>query len=78
MDKLSKRVMYNPDGSSVTKRWNNSVVVKGNQDSVVEAKQLASWSAGGSNSMDTQIMDELEDRYLDEVGYSWETEIDYY
>lgn len=77
MDKLSKRVMYNPDGSFVMKTWNDSVVVKGKQETVFGPKN-SSWSTSENNPIDIQLMDELEERYLDEIGYSWETEIDYY
>lgn len=81
MDKLPKRVMYNPDGSSVMKRWDDSVIVKRKQESAFGPKNPAGMDNSQRSLVDIPSMDELEefeDRYLDEFGGNWATEIDYY
>lgn len=81
MDKLPKRVMYNPDGSSVMKQWDNSVIVKRKQEPVFGSNNPVEVDGSQGDSMDIQLMDELdelEERYLDELGNNWATEIDYY
>ena len=81
MDKLAKRVMYNPDGSLVMKRWDDTLVVKGKQESALIPNSAVRTSLNNErNPVDMQMMDELdefEERYLDEIGYNWATEIDY-
>ncbi|MFD1707797.1 hypothetical protein ACFSCZ_13815 [Siminovitchia sediminis] len=81
MDKLSKRVMYNPDGSSVIRRWDNSIIVKGKQDSAFESNHSKAMDRNEFTSMTvlyTDDLEEFEDRYLDEPVNNWETEVDYY
>ncbi|GIN23226.1 MAG TPA: hypothetical protein DEO65_15355 [Bacillus bacterium] len=81
MDKLPKRVMYNPDGSSMMKRWDDSVIVNGKQESAFATRNPVGSGNGQKGSANIQLLDELDDfeeRYLDEIGYNWATEIDYY
>ncbi len=81
MDKLSKRLMYHPNGSFVMKRWDDSVIVKRKQESAIGLKNLIGMNSNQSSPNEIPLMDEpeeYEDRYLEELGSHWATELDYY
>ncbi|GIN92185.1 hypothetical protein J6TS1_40610 [Siminovitchia terrae] len=81
MDKLPKRVLYNPNGSFVMKQWDDSVIVKRKQESAIGLKNVVGMNSIQSSPNDIPLMDEpevYEDHYLEESGSNWVTELDYY
>ncbi len=82
MDKLPKRVLHNPNGSFViVKQWDDSVIVKRKPESAIGLKNFVGMNSLQSSPISIPLLDEPEedeDRYLEELGSNWATELDYY
>lgn len=64
MDKLTKKIRCNPDGTLLIKRWDDRLVVKGKTEE------------GAPGMRDIRFHGQEESTGND--GYNWETELDYY
>ncbi|MBD8006656.1 hypothetical protein [Bacillus norwichensis] len=82
MDKLPKRVLHNSNGSFViVKQWDDSVIVKRKPESAIGLKNFVGMNSLQSSPISIPLLDEPEedeDRYLEELGSNWATELDYY
>lgn len=84
MDKLTRRIRCNPDGSMLLKRWDNAIVVKGRQDLIYETE--TGFEQTGSDKLEFlgNLADEEKDTaelyaaHENRSSICWETDIDYY
>jgi len=66
MDKLAKRIRYNPDGTLLIRRWDDKLIVKGKLEAAPADSRLK----------DIQLT--LQEDLAEDLGNNWETELDYY
>ncbi|MCR2822093.1 hypothetical protein [Lederbergia panacisoli] len=59
MDKGMRRIRCNPDGSILFKRWNNTLVVKGKFDAIIETASGYEQTDGERKEYYAELLEEM-------------------